>query len=72
MKTAEFKRYKYIDDKRTMYSVWLRLHDGEMEIFHGSIAEYRVHGWDRHIAQLIIDVTKLTLVLAKYEIIGDA
>ena len=72
MKIAEFKRYKYMDDKRAMYSVWLRLHDGGMEIFHGPITEYRTQGCERHITQLIIDSMKIALTLSKYEVIGDA
>ena len=72
IKYAAFSRHKYIDGQREMYSIWLRVHDGEIERFHGPVTEYRVYGWDRHTAQLIIDSMKLSLTIAGFEVIGDA
>jgi len=72
MKIAKFKRYKYIDNKREMYSIWLQMHDGETEQFHGFIINYRVRGWERHTINLILDSMKVVLTLAGYEVIGDA
>lgn len=72
MKIAEFKRYKYISDKREMYAVWLQLKDGTQELFHGVVTEYRARGWERCTTNIIIDSMKIALTMAGYEVIGSA
>lgn len=70
MKIAEFKRYKYMDNKREMFAVWLRIKDESIELFHGSIVEYRAYGWERCATQLVIDSMKVALTMAGYDVIG--
>ncbi len=72
MKTAEFKRYKYILGQREMFAVWLQLKDGPIELYHGTVTEYRARGWERCVTQLIIDSMKVALTMAGYEVIGSA
>ena len=55
-----------------MFAVWLQLKDGPIELYHGTVTEYRARGWERCVTQLIIDSMKVALTMAGYEVIGSA
>jgi hypothetical protein len=71
MNQATLTRYPYQDGCRKSYAIWLKLTQPGMELYHGPVVTYRDEGHDRHLAQLMIDTTKLILTLTGWEVSGD-